>query len=150
MTEKELNTGIKRMINSQHEIELLDWNLKGMFDTLGIENKKYAPLFYDFKIDKKAPHASTLDVSTKNGNKVTILIAIPKIENIDPPCPALTETKNIKIADTHFKYDPESKYCYYHYYGENFKINNIRNEIKHIIRDAIREYKRRLKENVVK
>jgi hypothetical protein len=48
---------------------------------------------------------------------------------------------NIQLGDTHFK--PEGDFCYYHYYGECKDLNRIISELKMVMRDLVREHRRR-------
>ena len=135
----------------EHEIEYMDAKLKTMLQSFGLEPKRYDAMAYDFEIDETAPHISSLEISADvpvNGattNKILIAIVIP--ESIDE-CPGIMDSKHIKLGETHFKpFDTESKHCYYHFYGEGFKLNGILQEIKLIVRNAVRESKRRKKES---
>ena len=134
----------------EHEIEYMDAKIKSMLQSFGLEPKRVDAMAYDFRIDETAPQASTLDVSTDvpvdetTTNKIMMVMVIPKIGD---ECPKITESKHIKLSVTHFKPEPESKHCYYHFYGDGFKLNGMTQEIKMIVRDAIRENKRRKKES---
>ena len=134
----------------QHEIEYMDAKLKSMLQSFDLEPKRVDAMAYDFKIDETAPQASTLDMSADvpvdgtTTNRIMMVIVIPKIGD---ECQKLTESKRIKLSVTHFKPEPESKHCYYHFYGDSFNLNGILQEIKLIVRDAIRESKRRKKES---
>ena len=134
----------------EHEIEYIDAKIKSMLQSFSLYPKRVDAMAYDFRIDETAPQASTLDVSTDvpvndtTTNKIMMVMVIPKIGD---ECPKITESKHIKLSVTHFKPEPESKHCYYHFYGEDFKLNGMTQEIKMIVRDAIREDKRRKKEN---
>jgi hypothetical protein len=134
----------------EHEIEYMDAKIKSMLQSFILEPKRVDAMAYDFRIDETAPQASTLDISTdvlvdgSKMNKIMMVIVIPKSGD---ECPKLTESKHIKLSVTHFKPEPESKHCYYHFYGDGFKLNGMTQEIKMIVRDAIREDKRRKKES---
>jgi len=134
----------------EHEIEYMDAKIKTMLQSFDLYPKRVDAMAYDFRIDETAPQSSTLDVSTDvpvNGattNKIMMVIVIPKRGD---ECPKLMDAKHIKMSVTHFKPEPGSKHCYYHFYGEGFKLNGILQEIKLIVRDAVRESKRRKKES---
>ena len=137
----------------EHEIEYMDAKIKSMLQSFSLEPKRVDAMAYDFRIDDTAPQASTLDMSTDvpvgdiTTNKIMMVVAIPKSGD---ECPKLTESKHIKLSVTHFKPEPDSKHCYYHFYGDGFKLNGMIQEIKMIVIDAIRENKRRKKEIGIK
>jgi len=137
----------------EHEIEYMDAKIKSMLQSFSLDPKRVDAMAYDFIINETAPQASTLDLSTDvpvdetTTNKIMMVMVIPKSGD---DCPKLTESKHIKLSVTHFKPEPESKHCYYHFYGDGFMLNGMVQEIKMIVRDAVRENKRRKKESGIK
>lgn len=136
----------------QTKSEELEYRIKRIFEELAIRYKKHAPDLINFWIAEEAPHSSALLISLRAKrfagegltNRVTLLIAILKDKKGE--CPAIFETKHIHISATHSKPGPESKYCFYHYLGEDLGVDEIAPEVREIISAAQKENRNRKKE----
>lgn len=137
----------KNKMPIQYKIEDAEFQIQKMFERFDLENTQFAPGAYDFWITKEAPHASTLSVrmntkSLMNEHKTNSATIVGVVSKKEAECEKLKKDYGcIKMTDTHFK--PEGDFCYYHYYGEGVNREKMLSEIKQIMRDLIREHKRR-------
>lgn len=125
----------------EFEIEELEWNVENIFKELNLKYNRFAPLAYDFWIARDAPHASTLYIGHAR-KRITILLVLLKKDN---ECPAITATTHIQPEATHFKPDPESKFCFYHLGGGDFTHKQIISELRKFLKAAVAEEKKRRK-----
>lgn len=136
----------------EYELEDLAWEIREMFKEYGIRYEQYSPLLFDFRIVKGAPHASTIMTNlgarifgvAETTNTVSILLVLTKDE--EGMCPHIKDTKHILLADIHFKLEPGSPFCYYHFWGRDFTIMEIPREMQTLIGKAIEEQRRGDKE----
>lgn len=132
--------------------EKVEYEIERIFIDLGIRYKIHAPDLINFWIAEEAPHSSALLISLRAKkyvgegltNRVTLLITILKDKKGE--CPDIFETKHIHITATHFKPEPESEYCFYHYLGEDLDMDEIAPEVREIISGALKENRKRKKE----
>ena len=136
-------------MTSEHEIEDLEYQIQKMFERFGLVGTRFAPGEFDFRIAEKAPQASTVSIrvnvsSLRNKHKTNIATVVGVVSKSNAECKApRSDYGHIQLTDTHFS--TEGEYCYFHYNGEHQNLNKLTSEVKLIIRDLVKEHKRRKK-----
>ena len=118
-----------------YEIEDLEWSIEQIFKEFVIKYKRFGTLEYDFWIAPEAPHASLLSIEHPLYRKyITILLVLHKINN---ECLPIKGTAHIRPLVTHFKPDPESRFCFYHLGGNYHTTKQIKREIRYLLKYAV-------------